>query len=96
MNNTTYIQEMTNDELLTTIRESGELDNHSRKLLDVDLCMDELSRRGKYAKLLTRADIIKAMNDADLSQDGVLGSVVNEDYYVLTGEKLLEVLGFKQ
>lgn len=95
MNNHTYIQDLTNAELLEHIREFAGKTKHLKEQFDYDLHVAELKRRGDYAKMLTRADILRALNNADLSQDGELSKVISENYYIISGEQFIELLGFK-
>ena len=95
MNNHTYIQDLTNGELLEHITEFATQTKHLQEQFDYDLHVAELKRRGDYAKMLTRADILRALNDADLSQDCELSKVITENYYILSGEQFIELLGFK-
>jgi hypothetical protein len=50
--------------------------------------LEELTRRGKIGKMLTRLDLLRALNNVDLSYDSV-----PEELYVLDVEDLLEELG---
>ena len=95
MNNNCYIQELTNEELLEHIRDFADKNEHQKQLFDYYLHVAELQRRGDYAKLLTRADILRALNDADLSQDGELSRIISENYYIISGEQFIKLLGFE-
>jgi sulfite reductase alpha subunit-like flavoprotein len=95
MNNHTYIQDLTNAELLEHIRDFADKPRHLQQQFDYDLHMAELQRRSNYTKMLTRADILRALNDADLSQDGELSKVISENYYIISGEQFVKLLGFE-
>jgi len=83
----TYIKELTTEELLEFIRDMYQKDNELKKVFDFDAHIDELKRRGCEFLFITKADLIKALNEVDISEE--------ENFYKFTPEMLVKELGFK-
>jgi hypothetical protein len=72
MNNTTYIQEDTTENIVQHLRELSELDNTKRNMLDFEEHLKELLHRHSYSKLVSRAFVLKSLNTVDKSSDDTL------------------------
>lgn len=82
-----YIRNLSDSDLLDFIRDMQGKDLKLKEQFDFEDHVAELMRRGNLALLLTKLDIVKALNDCDISED--------ENFYKIEVEQFLKKLGFK-
>lgn len=87
MNNTTYIQELTDEELFSIIVSLKDKPQDIKDLMDYDLHLEEMRSRSNPTLPLRRADILRALNNCDLE-----GS--SEEHYLICADQFLDTLGF--
>lgn len=87
-NDLQYIKDLTDVELKEFVREFADKPETLKKQFKYNAHVEELINRSTSGIVLTRATLLKALNNTDLSFD-----LIPEHLYVIDAEELLKELG---